>query len=330
MTTGGCRSFPFAVDGARPGPTFPSALGRFDQRSTRPQRSLKHILRWKVVDGLAGRNHRDRERFVPPHRANDGAVLADPGASLTWVGHASFVLKLGGRLIATDPNWNRYVAIRRRTAPPGLPLGSLVGKVDVVVVSHNHRDHMDLWTLRQIARDATVVVPLGNRDGLRSVPAKRVVELDWWQTHREGPLDITLVPARHWSMRTPFDRNDALWGGFLIRGPEGTAYHSGDTAMFDGFEEIGKRAGSIDWAMLPIGAYEPRWFMGPQHICPEEAGAAFEMLAARHLVAMHWGTFRLTDEPMGEPPQRLLKWAEERGYGPDRVWVLDVGETRML
>ena len=179
---------------------------------------------------------------------------------------------------------------------------------------------------------AVYVTPLGNAPFLRAagLDDDKIVELDWWQSHRVGALEITAVPARHWSMRAPWNRNDALWGGFVFRGPEGAAYHSGDTALFDGFAEIGERAGPLDWAMLPIGAYEPRWFMEPQHMNPEDAGQAFERLGARRLVAMHWGTFKLTDEPLGEPPARIVRYFQERHLDPERLWLLDIGETRPL
>jgi L-ascorbate metabolism protein UlaG (beta-lactamase superfamily) len=158
-----------------------------------------------------------------------------------------------------------------------------------------------------------------------------VVELGWWETHREGDLSITQVPAQHWSMRMPWDRNKRLWGGFVVESSEGIAYHAGDTAMSEVvFREIGKRFPKIDWAMLPIGAYDPAWFMQPQHMGPEEATLAFELLGARHLCAMHWGTFKLTDEPMGEPPQRLRARADERSLEEERLWIFDVGETRAL
>ena len=131
-------------------------------------------------------------------------------------------------------------------------------------------------------------------------------------------------------MRAPWNRNDALWGGFVYRAGEGVAYHSGDTALFDGFGEIGQRLGPIDWAMLPIGAYEPRWFMEPQHMNPEDAGEAFVRLGARRLCAMHWGTFKLTDEPLGEPPRRMRKFFADRALADDRLWIFDVGQTRAL
>jgi N-acyl-phosphatidylethanolamine-hydrolysing phospholipase D len=161
-----------------------------------------------------------------------------------------------------------------------------------------------------------------------------VVDLDWWQSHAIGDVEITLVPARHWSMRAPQvnrlaacgHRNDTLWGGYVIRGPEGVAYHAGDTAWGDHFTEIGQRF-AIDWAMLPIGGYAPRWFMEPQHVDPNEAMHGWQALGARELWAMHWGTFRLTDEAVGEPPARLrASWTADAS----RLWIPDVGEPRAL
>jgi L-ascorbate metabolism protein UlaG (beta-lactamase superfamily) len=202
--------------------------------------------------------------------------------------------------------------------------------IDVVTISHNHYDHLDLPTLKRIGKKTLFITPTGNGALLRAAGLPNLVELDWWQSHQMGALTITAVPARHWSMRAPWNRNDMLWSGFVFRGPEGAAYHAGDTALFDGFAEIAQRTGPIDWALLPIGAYEPRWFMQPQHMNPEDAGEAFARLGARQLVAMHWGTFKLTDEPMGEPPARLRQVFEQRGWDPARLWLLDIGETRVL
>jgi L-ascorbate metabolism protein UlaG (beta-lactamase superfamily) len=305
-------------------------VGRFDDRATRPSRGPADVFRWYVLDALAGRRVRDPGGYETPVRANDGAALASAAPSLTWIGHATFVLRLGGALVATDPLWSSRVSgVVRRRAPPGVAL-ERVPPIDVVTVSHNHYDHLDVPSLRRIGNQALFVTPVGNGAILRRAGLERIVELDWWQSHRHGALEITAVPARHWSMRMPWNRNEMLWGGFVLRGPKGAAYHAGDTALFDGFTEIGRRAGPIDWAMLPIGAYEPRWFMEPQHMSPEDAVEAFERLRARNLVAMHWGTLKLTDEPMGEPPQRLRARAAERGIDPARLWVLDVGETRAL
>jgi L-ascorbate metabolism protein UlaG (beta-lactamase superfamily) len=302
-------------------------MGRFDDRAT-PARGPADMFRWKVLERLAGRGPAGDADFQTPVRANDGALIRQPAPSLTWVGHATFAMRLSGLLVATDPIWSSRIAgTIRRKAPPGVALESLP-PIDVVTVSHNHYDHLDLPTLRRIGPAATYVVPVGVGELLQRNKLPNVVELDWWQSHRIGDLEITLVPSRHWSMRAPWNRNDALWGGFVYRGRDGSAYHAGDTASFDGFAEIGRRLGPVDWAMLPIGAYEPRWFMAPQHMSPDEAGEAFLALGARLLVAMHWGTFQLTDEPLGEPPARLRHWWQQRGLDPSRLWIPDIGESR--
>lgn len=305
-----------------------STMARFDHLSTSPRRGPADIFRWKVIDAISGKNRKDPGGFVTPRRAPDRALVDGKSAQLTWIGHASFLLTLGGMRVLVDPVFSPRVGPIARLAPPGIALDALP-PIDVVLVTHNHRDHLDPWSLARLGSAPRFVVPLGNGALLRKVGATIVDELDWWQSIDLGATSITLVPARHWSMRYPWDRNEALWGGFVIRGPEGAAYHSGDTAFFDGFTEIGERAGPIDWAMLPIGAYEPRWFMEPQHMCPEEAVEAAAMLGARTLVAMHWGTFRLTDEPIGEPPERARAAFEAKG-GDRALWIPDVGETRAL
>jgi L-ascorbate metabolism protein UlaG (beta-lactamase superfamily) len=305
-------------------------MGRFDHLATSPARGPKDMLKWKVVDALAGRNRKDPGGFVMPTRAPDRALIDAGRPQLTWIGHASFLLTMGGKRILVDPIFRNRLGPVARLAPPGLAIDALP-PIDVVLVTHNHRDHLDPWSLERLGRAPRYVVPLGNCDLVKSLGAEEVTELDWWQSVDLGALEVTLVPARHWSMRYPWDRNDALWGGFVIRSNDGTAYHSGDTAFFDGFAEIAKRMGKIDWAMLPIGAYEPRWFMEPQHMDPEEAVEAARALDARRMVAMHWGTFKLTDEPLGEPPVRAREAFAAGGDARDReLWILDVGETRPL
>jgi L-ascorbate metabolism protein UlaG (beta-lactamase superfamily) len=291
---------------------------------TTPDKGLGDLIKWSLE------RKRAPETFVVPRRENDGTRLRAPEPHATWIGHATFTLRLGGKLISTDPVWSDRLHTIRRFAAPGVRLEDVPG-IDVVTVSHAHYDHLDMPTLKRIGDRTLYVVPKDNRDILTGGGLRNVVELDWWETHRAGDLAITLVPAQHWSMRVPWDRNKRLWGGFLYEAPEGTAYHAGDTAFSERvFAEIAKRFPRIDWAMLPIGAYEPQWFMQPQHMGPEEAGRAFEILGARNLLAMHWGTFKLTDEPLGEPPARLRAWAKSAGVDDERVWIFDVGETRAL
>lgn len=299
---------------------------------TTPDKGLGAILKWQITDRLAGRRRRDTTPFTTPRRANDGSALREAGAHLTWIGHATFVMRLGGKLVATDPIWSPRIQTIGRLCEPGVALEDCP-PLDVVTVSHSHYDHLDMPTLRRIGREALYVVPKDNGDILTSAGLPNVVELGWWESHTVGDLRITLVPAQHWSMRVPWDRNKRLWGGFVYESltGEGTAYHAGDTAFAaDVFRAIGERFPAIDWAMLPVGAYDPQWFMQAQHMNPEEAGRAFELLVAKTLVAMHWGTFRLTDEPLGEPPARVRAWWQEHGRDDANLWVVDVGETRRL
>jgi L-ascorbate metabolism protein UlaG (beta-lactamase superfamily) len=272
---------------------------------------------------------RELDRVRPGQRDPAEAVSALAGgiACAVWIGHATWALRLGGKLIVTDPIWSKSISgVVPRLVAPGVPLADMP-PADVVLVTHDHRDHMDLPTLAKLPDTATYIVPLGNGERLKK---PNVVELDWWQTHELGNLQITLVPSRHWSMRAPWNRNDTLWGGYVIRAPEGVAYHSGDTAWGEHFAEIAARVGEIDWAMLPIGGYSPRWFMEPQHVDPIEAARGFAALGAKHMLAMHWGTFRLTDEAIGEPPLRLRMYWEEHALPDDALWICDVGEVRLL
>lgn len=296
-------------------------------------RNLKTVgamLKWKVGDRLLGRSRPDNRPFETPRRPNDGQALASVSPHLTWIGHASFVMRLGGKLVATDPLFSERLATLKRHTAPGVE-AHRIPPLDVVTISHAHYDHLDVPSLKRTGPRPLYVVPKDVGDILRDAGLPRVVELDWWESHVEGDLKITLVPAQHWSMRVPWDRDKRLWGGFVYESAEGTAYHAGDTAFSEQvFREIATRFPRIDWAMLPIGAYEPRWFMKMQHMNPEDAGMAFEILGARVLCAMHWGTFRLTDEWMGEPPERIRAFFLEKGIDPSRLWVFDIGETRML
>jgi L-ascorbate metabolism protein UlaG (beta-lactamase superfamily) len=292
---------------------------------TTPEKGLADLLRWRL-----GERRKDTTRFTTPVRDNDGTALSAMTPHLTWIGHATFALRLGGKMIVTDPIWSERLGPQRRRAPPGVARGSMP-PIDIVTVSHSHYDHLDLPTLRRIGPSATYVVPRDVGEILVKAGLPRVVELGWWDTHTVGSVRITLVPAQHWSMRVPWDRNKRLWGGFVIESDEGRAYHAGDTAFSERvFSEIHARTPNIDWAMLPIGAYDPPWFMQPQHMGPEEAGRAFEILGAKHFCAMHWGTFKLTDEPLGEPPDRLRTWWHEHGKDPAQLHVFDVGETMPL
>ncbi len=304
--------------------------GRFQERATNPTRGPGDILKWKLGKKEPRREDWKDMDAVRPAVVDGGAVaLASGDPVAVWIGHATWALRLGGKLVLVDPIWSKSISgVAPRLVAPGVPLDQTPA-ADIVLVTHDHRDHMDLPTLGKLSPEATYIVPLGNGPRIAKLGHARIVELDWWKSHIVGDLEITLVPARHWSMRMPWNRNDTLWGGYVIEGPEGVAYHSGDTAYGEHFAEIGARF-SIDWAMLPTGGYAPRWFMEPQHVDPVEAARGFEALGAKNFLAMHWGTYRLTDEAIGEPPERLRAYWGERGWDASRLWILDAGEARPL
>lgn len=305
-------------------------MGRFQNLDPSSNyRGLRHVLKWQLGLGPEPKR-RSPSRAPVPFITNDGqALLGAPAPSLTWVGHATYLLQLGGRSILTDPVLSSRVALVPRNVAPGLTYQTLP-KLDVVTVSHNHMDHMDAPTLRKLGPGVRYVVPLGLAAWFRGEGLDNVVELDWWQTTDEGGVRITLVPAQHWSRRGLNDTDETLWGGFVYESGGLRAYHSGDTAYFSGFKLIGERCGPIDAAMLPIGAYDPRWFMRPQHMNPEDAVRAFLDLGARRFFAMHWGTFKLTDEPLEEPPAFTRREWSARGLPPEQLVIPAIGETVLL
>jgi L-ascorbate metabolism protein UlaG (beta-lactamase superfamily) len=293
--------------------------------------SFISVLRW--MTGLhQERRPRSPATGVPvPVVQNDGHSLRTAaGDALTWIGHATFLAQLGGRSVLIDPVMSTTIAgfIRRNVAPglswPALP------RIDVVLITHNHRDHMDAPTLKRLGPEPVYVVPLGLGNWFRRAGMNRVIEMSWWQREEIEGLNITFVPAEHWSRRGPLDTNESWWGGYVIEHDGMRVYHSGDTAWFDGFALIAERCGAIDAAMLPIGAYAPRWFMQRQHMDPADAVRAFQTLGAERFVAMHWGTFKLTDEDLREPPWLLSVVWEGEELPQDRLEVPAIGETLML
>jgi L-ascorbate metabolism protein UlaG (beta-lactamase superfamily) len=201
--------------------------------------------------------------------------------------------------------------------------------ISTVLLSHNHYDHCDLPTLRMLAKrfDPAVVTPIGNERLVRSTGIRHVVELDWWQQTTTGSLPITLTPAYHFSARTPFDKNRALWGGFVLVADRVRIFFAGDTAYADFFSDLRRRLGRIDLALLPIGAYEPRWFMQAVHMNPAEAVQAHLDLDATQSVAMHFGTFQLTTEGIDDPPRALAEACRARNVPLSRFRTLGFGES---
>lgn len=257
------------------------------------------------------------------------ALKLNPG--VTWIGHATFLVRMDEATFLTDPMFSERAsplsfAGPPRLVPPGVPLEALP-PVDFALVSHDHYDHADLPSLRAlVARGTRIVAPLGLGDVVRAAGGE-AIELDWWEDIRIAGVRVHCVPAQHFSGRSLTDRNRRLWAGWVVEGATRRFYHAGDTGYFAGFAEIGARLGPFDLAAIPVGAYLPSAMMRPVHLDPEEAVQAALDLRTSRALAMHFGTFDLTDEPLDEPPARFLAEAARRGLG-DRAWVLRVGETR--
>jgi L-ascorbate metabolism protein UlaG (beta-lactamase superfamily) len=308
--------------------------GRRYRNLTAPAgRGIWHVLKW-----MATRRKECWPRWIedptpsgPPPQAGPHHVAA------TYVNHATFLLQVGGHHILTDPMWSRRAsplswAGPRRVRRPGLAFADLP-PVGVVLVSHNHYDHMDLPTLRRLRHRCgpLFVTSLGNRHYLRRRGLDRVEELDWWQSLTVAPgLKVTLTPAQHFSRRGLFDRNRTLWGGFLLEAAAARVYFAGDSGYDEHFRRIRERAGPIDLALLPIGAYEPRWFMRPAHVNPVEAVQVHLDLAPRLSIGMHFGTFQLTDEAIDEPARALREALAERGVPESAFRIPAFGETILL
>jgi len=261
-------------------------------------------------------------------------VLARRGQlGVTFIGHSSFFLQIGGKNILIDPNFARWIFVLKRLRRPGLRLGDLP-PIDAVLVSHAHFDHLHRPSLRAIARLSrrktgkrpALIVPRNVRDLVGDLGYGSIVELDWWQSFHLGNVEVTHVPSRHWGARMVRDVHRGF-GGFVLRAGHHSLYHAGDTAYFEGFREIGERL-RPEVALLPIGAYHPDSFRRV-HTSPEDAVQAFLDLGARYMVPMHYGTFRLSYEPVEEPVERLKADAQKRGI-ERKICVLEEGVTKFF
>ena len=276
---------------------------------------------------------------APEVVANDGAFLRENAQhsvpTVTWIGHATLLVQMDHVTFLTDPIWSKTAspvsfAGPRRYVPPGVALDDLP-PIDFVVISHNHYDHLDLSTLEALAeRDPATrfFVPLENGELLRENGIENVEELDWGDTATHEGVVVHCLPAQHWSKRGIGDDLKALWSSWAVTGPARRFYFAGDTGYFDGFARIGEALGGFDLAAVPIGAYEPVKMMKESHLDPEEAIQAAVDLRARRAVAMHFGTFDLSDEPLDEPPRRFVNAATNGPLGADQAWVMRIGETR--
>lgn len=253
--------------------------------------------------------------------------------SVTWIGHAGTLVQLGAKNILTDPIWSDRCspvswAGPKRYTQPGIAMDDLP-PIHAVIVSHNHYDHMDIPSLRELEKrfQPHFFVGLGNKEFLESVGLTYVHEMDWWEKYSLEELTIHFTPTQHFSARGLTDRDRTLWGSFVLDNSQSKVYFAGDTGYFSGFSEIARRMGKIDLAILPIGAYRPRWFMESVHVDPIQSVQAFVDLEADYMLPMHYQTFVLSDEALDEPLKLTRKTFQEKNLDEKRLLPLKIGES---
>jgi L-ascorbate metabolism protein UlaG (beta-lactamase superfamily) len=312
-------------------------------------RPLRDVIKW-----MRTRRQTPWPSHVPIAPHDPPPARVEPGrVAVTFIGHSTFLIRTASAVILTDPVFTAHAGPfgrlgPRRVRPPAIAPSALP-PVDIVLVSHNHYDHLQPSSLRLFADRATYVAPLGVSKQMNLPPeggsyqivgggsssqnpvasgfSRKIHELDWWETATVGAAEVTCVPAQHFSARTPWDRNRTLWCGYVVRVDDVTIYFAGDCGYSPQFKAIGDRCASIDVALLPIGAYEPRWFMAPVHMNPEEAVRAHLDIRPRVSIGMHFGTFQLTDEGIDDPLRELENAREAQGVGADIFRALDFGES---
>ena len=303
----------------------------------RPQlRSFGNLPRW-WWQRLRGQGSRWSAAAPPPRRPALPTEVPAGHAAVTFIGHSTFLLQFAGLNVLTDPIFSDRAspfawAGPKRVRPPALSVAELP-RIDVVLLSHNHYDHLDLPSLRALARRfrPQFVTSLGNRAWLEQRDFAGVAELDWWQEHRAGSgLTVIATPAQHFAARWPWDRCRTLWAGFSLRTSAGHVFFCGDSGWSPHFAEVRDRLGPPRLALLPVGAYEPRWFMASVHMNPDEAVRAHQALESRRSLAMHFGTFQLTDEAIDAPLLELAAARLRHGVPPEDFAALDFGETRLF
>lgn len=304
---------------------------RFFNVGPAEERGFRDFLRWQLhSDRGHWQEHTDAPLMPPPPRIVEGS-----GLRITFINHSTTLIQTEGLNILTDPVWSKRVGPvswlgPKRHRPPGIRFEDLP-RIDYVLLSHNHYDHLDLPTLRRLskAHAPLFVTPLAVGALIEAKRLGRAIELDWWHAHSlSSSLRINAVPARHFSMRGLRDRNNTLWCGYVLEAAAGNIYFAGDTGYGPHFEQIARRFAPFRLALLPIGAYRPAWFMSPVHISPEQAVQAAQVLGARTSIGIHFGTFALADDGELEPAEKLRAALQRTPGMASRFWSLREGEGR--
>ncbi len=293
------------------------------------RRGISDFLYWKLVSTNRYAEQKKRPVILSARRPDFGVLEAGEKDYAVWLGHSTVLIRANGIRILTDPVFGDInFLMKRKTAFPLEPEN--LPAIHYVVISHNHYDHLDIASITLLKKlfDPQFVTGPGYGDFFKTITDKHIT-LDWWETHEAKGVRITSLPAQHWSRRGIFDTNGMLWASYLVEGKGKRYYWAGDTGYFPAFREYGEKFGPVDAAFLPIGSYEPRWFMGVNHLNPEEALKAAVELRARIFIPIHWGTFDLTDEPLYLPIERLKEAAKDAPNKP-RLKILDHGGWTMF
>jgi L-ascorbate metabolism protein UlaG (beta-lactamase superfamily) len=294
-------------------------------------RSFRDFLRWRRTA-----NPKPWPRYIGNRARPALPASLEPGqVALTFINHVTFLIQFPGLNVLTDPVYSERASPFRHMGPrrvrdPGLAFADLP-PIHVVLVSHNHYDHLDLATLLRLEAGHAphFITGLGNRAFLKSSGLHNVDELDWWQSAEVAKAGVIMTPAQHWSTRGLGNRNRSLWGGFIVRAGGRQVYFAGDTGYWKHFTDIHARFGRMDLALLPIGAYEPRWFMCDQHMNPDDAVRAHVDLEAQTSIGTHFGCFALTDEGIDDPVVELAAARQAHGVSVEGFQLLETGETRV-
>lgn len=289
-------------------------------------KKFSDMLRWSKERRA---KKKDLITQIPQHDAKEIKKLYENRTepSITWIGHSTFLIQLSGVNILMDPVWAKRMGFQKRLTAPGIPINELP-EIDVVFISHGHYDHLDFRSIKKLQGDPIFYVPIGLKSAFTRRGYLNVTEAKWWDEFSFRSLSITFVPAQHWTRRSLTDRNTSHWGGWVLddKMADCCIYFVGDTGYFRGFKEIGEKF-DLDLVLMPIGAYEPEWFMNDSHINPEDAIKAFLELNGKTFIPMHYGAYRLADDTGPEALERMYKEWERLQLSKEALSVLNLGET---
>ena len=313
-------------------PNFNSSTKRFENTNgERNERKISEVL--KVAAKYFGRNYDEWEKKGFPSIYSSKEELTNFSENVMWVGHSTVMINHKGKTILTDPHFSERagpfgVMGPKRITPPPFNIEDLP-KIDIILISHNHFDHLDKQSIVNLVKrqpNVKFFVPLGLSKILGSFGAKNIIEIDWWQSVDYEGIDIQATQVQHWSRRSLFDRNKTLWSGWMLRWNDFSFYFAGDSCYSNDFLRTAERCGNPTLVAIPIGSYEPKEFMKAAHMSPDDAVRAFQDIGAKYAIGIHWGTFKLSLEVMDEPPSRLTKSLKRAGISNKKFKCLQHGE----